>query len=49
MFGLKIRPHPGRVLKPFGVILIIKTLIFLCFIILADISVLLILSIIEIW
>ena len=35
--------------KAFGVILIIKTLIFLRFSILADISVLLILAIIKIW
>ena len=41
MFGLKIRPYSG-------VILIIKTLIFLRFSILADISVLLILAIIKI-
>ena len=39
MFGLKERPYPGRELKTFGVILIIKTLIFLRFCILADISV----------
>ena len=41
MFGLKERPYSGRELKVFGVILIIKTLIFLRFTILADISVLL--------
>ena len=40
MFGLE-RPYPGCVLKSLGVILMIKTLIFLRFSILADISVLL--------
>ena len=43
------RPYPGRELKAFGVILIIKTLLFLRFSILADFSVLHILAIIEIW
>ena len=49
MFVLNERPDSGRELKAFGVILIIKTLIFLRFSILADISVLLILAIIKIW
>ena len=49
LFGLKERPYPGRELKSFWpVILILKTLIFLRFSILADISVLLILAIIKI-
>ena len=47
MFGLRERPYSSW--KAFGVILIIKTLIFLRFSILADISVLLILAIIKIW
>ena len=53
MFGLMERPYPAHVLISFrlvfGVILIIKTLIFLRFRILADISVLFILAIIKIW
>ena len=39
MFGLKERPYPGRELKSFGVILIIKTLLFLRFWILAIIKI----------
>ena len=46
MFGLNERPYSSRELKSFGVILIIKTLIFG---ILSDISVLLILAIINIY
>ena len=51
MFGSNVwfKPYSGRELKTFGVILIIKTLIFLRFSILANISVLLILAIIKIW
>ena len=46
MFGLKERPYPGRELKSFWCDSDNKTLIFLRFSILADISVLLILAII---
>ena len=46
VFSLKERAYSAHVV--IGVILIIKTMIFLCFSILADISVLLILAIIKI-
>ena len=49
MFGLKERLTLAVSWKAFGVILIIKTSIFLRFSILAYISVLLILDIIKIW
>ena len=49
MFGLKERPYSAHVLIVFGAILIIKTLIFLLYRILADISDLVILAIIKIW
>ena len=49
MFGLKERPYSAHVLIIFGVILIIKTMMFLRFRILVDISDLLILAIIKIW
>ena len=47
MFGSKEEPYPRCVLIDFGVIMIIKTILFFYF--LADISVLLILAIIKIW
>ena len=49
MFGLRKDLTLAVSWKAFGVILIIKALIFLGFSILADISVLLILAIIKIW
>ena len=49
MFGLKERPYPGRELKSFWCDSDNKNFDFLCFSILADISVLLILAIIKIW
>ena len=49
MLGLKERPYPADGLIGLCVIPIIKTLIFLRFRILADISVVFILAIIKIW
>ena len=49
MFGLRERPYPGRVLKRFWFDSDSKNFDFLRFIILADISVLLIFDIIKIW
>ena len=49
MFGLKESPYPGRELKSFWCDSYNKNFDFLRFCILADISALLILAIIEIW
>ena len=49
MFGSKERPYPGLELKSFWCDSDNKNFTFLCFWILADISVLLILAIIKIW